>query len=47
MKLGKLGFHWMICLGLYETIALTIPALNETLNKGWLIIAFNKILQNK
>lgn len=36
MKSGKLGFHQMIHLGLFETIALTIPALNEmlTLNKG-------------
>lgn len=36
MKSGKLGFHQMMCLGLYKTIALTIPALNEmlTLNKS-------------
>lgn len=36
MKSGKLGFHQMMRLGLYKTIPLTIPALNEmlTLNKG-------------
>lgn len=49
MKSGKLGFHQMMHPGLYKTIPLTIPALNEmlTLNKGWLIITVNKILQNK
>lgn len=44
MKLGKLGFYWMICLGLYEIIVLIIFVFNEILNKGWLIIVFNKIL---
>ena len=49
MKSGKLGSQQMIYLGLHETIALTTPALNEmlTINKDWLIITFNKILQNK
>lgn len=49
MKSGKLGVHRIIHLVLYETIALTIPTLNEmlTLNKGLLIIAFNTTLQNK
>lgn len=37
MKSGKLGFHQMICLSLYETVALTIASLNEmlTLNKDY------------
>ena len=49
MKSGKLGSQQMIHLDLQETIALTTLPLNEmlTLNKDWLIITFNKILQNK
>lgn len=49
MKSGKLGSQQMIHLDLHETITLTTLPLNEmlTLNKDWLIITFNKILQNK